>query len=226
MNPSPQIAPPPMPRAPTQPRAWRTATEAEELTRSITWLTLICRRHGTTRRKRSSISPRRSTRPIPNWNSARAYASAAIPARYALERNAWSGSGRVTHSTSCRTGHPFPSWRRYSNTPMRSGGRTAAISTARAPRWRACAELRDATKEPKFDYFKRHLDLQMQAASAWIVYGEGRNEEAVDLLRRAADAEDMLGKHPVSPGRARPGARTTGRSAPGTGPAAGSAAGV
>ena len=61
-------------------------------------------------------------------------------------------------------------------------------------------ELRDATTEPKFDYFKRHLDLQMQAASAWIAYDEGRKEEAVDLFRRAAEAEDILGKHPVSPG--------------------------
>jgi tetratricopeptide (TPR) repeat protein len=40
----------------------------------------------------------------------------------------------------------------------------------------------------------------MQAASAWVAYGEGKKEEAVNLLRRAADAEDILGKHPVSPG--------------------------
>ena len=61
-------------------------------------------------------------------------------------------------------------------------------------------QLRDATTDPKFDYFKRHLDLQMQAASAWIAYGEGKKDEAVDLLRKTAEAEDVLGKHPVSPG--------------------------
>ena len=33
-----------------------------------------------------------------------------------------------------------------------------------------------------------------------MAYGEGRKDEAIDLLRRAADAEDLLGKHPVSPG--------------------------
>ena len=32
-------------------------------------------------------------------------------------------------------------------------------------------QLRDATKDPKFDYFKSHLDLQMQAASAWVAAG-------------------------------------------------------
>jgi len=40
----------------------------------------------------------------------------------------------------------------------------------------------------------------MQAASAWILVAEGKKNEAVDLLRRAADSEDRLGKHPVSPG--------------------------
>ena len=61
-------------------------------------------------------------------------------------------------------------------------------------------QLRDATSDPKFDYFKRQLDQQMQAASAWVAYGENKKEEAVTMLRRAADAEDILGKHPVSPG--------------------------
>jgi tetratricopeptide (TPR) repeat protein len=61
-------------------------------------------------------------------------------------------------------------------------------------------QLRDATKDPKFDYFKGHLDLQMQAALAWVAASEGKKNEAVEMLRRAADAEDTLGKHPVSPG--------------------------
>jgi tetratricopeptide (TPR) repeat protein len=33
-----------------------------------------------------------------------------------------------------------------------------------------------------------------------VAYGENKKEEAVTMLRRAADAEDILGKHPVSPG--------------------------
>src|SRR5213595_4142577 len=61
-------------------------------------------------------------------------------------------------------------------------------------------QLRDATKDPKFDYFKKHLEVQMRAASAWVAYGEGKKDEAVEMLRRSADAEDVLGKHPVSPG--------------------------
>ena len=40
----------------------------------------------------------------------------------------------------------------------------------------------------------------MQAASAWVAAAEGKKNDAIDMLRRAADAEDILGKHPVSPG--------------------------
>src|SRR5207237_617175 len=61
-------------------------------------------------------------------------------------------------------------------------------------------QLQTATADPRLDYFKRHLDLQIQAASAWVTYSEGKKDEAVNLLRRVADAEDILGKHPVSPG--------------------------
>jgi tetratricopeptide (TPR) repeat protein len=34
----------------------------------------------------------------------------------------------------------------------------------------------------------------------WIAWGEGRNDEAIAFMRYAADEEDALGKHPVSPG--------------------------
>src|SRR4029453_7516852 len=61
-------------------------------------------------------------------------------------------------------------------------------------------KLSAPTKEQKFDYFKSHLDLQMQAASAWVAAAEGKKNDAIDMLRRAADSEDILGKHPVSPG--------------------------
>jgi tetratricopeptide (TPR) repeat protein len=61
-------------------------------------------------------------------------------------------------------------------------------------------QLQQGTSDPKFDYFKKHLDLQMKAASAWVAYQDGKKDEAVTLLRSAADAEDILGKHPVSPG--------------------------
>jgi len=128
-----------------------------------------------------------------------AYALAAIPSRYALERNAWSDAA----------GLRIPALPHWSSFPFLEGlieyahalgrARSGDLEGARKAMDRM-RQLRDATTDPKFDYFKRQLDQQMQAASAWVAYGEGKKEDAVNLLRRAADAEDILGKHPVSPG--------------------------
>src|SRR5213080_3630163 len=128
-----------------------------------------------------------------------AYALAAIPTRYAFERNDWASAATLT----------VPNLPHWSSFPFMEAlieyghalGRahTGDLDGARKAIARM-QQLRDATKEPKFDYFKSHLDLQMQAASAWVAAAEGKKNEAVDMLRRASDAEDILGKHPVSPG--------------------------
>jgi hypothetical protein len=135
----------------------------------------------------------------PELEFSAAYALAAIPSRYALERNAWSEAATL----------PVPALPHWASFPSFEGlieyshalGRahTGDVEGARKAIDRM-QQLRDSSTDPRLDYFKRHLDLQIQAASAWVTYSEGKKEEAVNLLRRAADAEDILGKHPVSPG--------------------------
>src|SRR5213083_1991758 len=128
-----------------------------------------------------------------------AYALAAIPTRYAFERNDWASAATLT----------VPNLPHWSSFPFMEAlieyghalGRahTGDLDGARKAIARM-QQLRDAAKDPKFDYFKSHLDLQMQAASAWVAASEGKKNEAIEMLRRAANAEDILGKHPVSPG--------------------------
>ncbi len=135
----------------------------------------------------------------PELEFSAAYALAAIPTRYTFERNDWAAAAAL----------PIPDVPHWSSFPFMEAlieyghalGRahTGDLDGARKAITRM-QQLRDATKDPKFDYFKNHLDLQMQAASAWVAAGEGRKDEAIEMLRRAADAEDTLGKHPVSPG--------------------------
>src|SRR5262249_24087991 len=122
-----------------------------------------------------------------------------IPTRYAFERNDWAAAANLA----------IPNVPHWSSFPFLEAlieyghalGRahTGDLDGARKAIARM-QQLRDATKEPKFDYFKSHLDQQMQAALAWVAAAEGKKNEAIDMLRRAADSEDRLGKHPVSPG--------------------------
>src|SRR5205807_4230366 len=118
-----------------------------------------------------------------------AYALAAIQSRYALERNDWSDAAAL----------PIPALPYWSSFPFMEAlieyghalGRahTGNLEGARKAVARM-QQLRDATKDPKFDYFKSHLDVQMQAASACVTASEGNKEQAIEMLRQAADAED------------------------------------
>jgi len=177
----------------------RDATEAEEL-HALDYMAYSYLQEGQDAKAKDIVdfvATVRKTNPALEFSAA--YALAAIPARYALERNAWSEAATL----------PVPELPHWSSFPSFEGlmeyshalGRahTGDIEGARRAIDRM-RQLRDSSKDPRLDYFKRHLDLQIQAASAWVTYSEGKKDEAVNLLRRAADAEDILGKHPVSPG--------------------------
>ena len=177
----------------------REATEAEEL-HALDYMAYSYLQEGQDAKAKEIVDFAATVRKTnPELEFSGAYALAAIPARYALERNAWAEAAalripELPHWSS----FPFmEALIEYSHALGRA--HTGDLDGARKAMDRM-RQLRDATTDPKFDYFKRQLDLQMQAASAWVAYGEGKKEDAVDLLRRAADAEDILGKHPVSPG--------------------------
>src|SRR6266536_5514467 len=123
----------------------------------------------------------------PELEFSAAYALAAIPTRYAFERNDWAAAANLS----------IPNLPHWSSFPFMEAlieyghalGRahTGDLDGARKAIARM-QQLRDATKAPKFDYFKDHLDLQMQAASAWVAASEGKKNEAIQMLRQAANA--------------------------------------
>jgi tetratricopeptide (TPR) repeat protein len=177
----------------------RDATEAEEL-HALDYMAYSYLQEGQDAKAKEIVDFAATVRKTnPELEFSGAYALAAIPSRYALERNAWSDAAALR----------VPELPHWSSFPFMEAlieyahalGRahTSDLEGARKAMDRM-RELRDATSDPKFDYFKRQLDQQMQAASAWVAYGENKKAEAVTILRRAADAEDILGKHPVSPG--------------------------
>ena len=181
----------------------RDATEAEEL-HALDYMAYSYLQEGQDAKAKDIVdfvATVRKTNPALEFSAA--YALAAIPARYALERNAWSEAATL----------PVPELPHWSSFPSFEGlieyshalgqAHTGDIEGARKAIDRM-RQLRDSSTDPRVDYFKRQLDQQIQAASAWVAYGEGKKEDAVNLLRHAADAEDILGKHPVSPGALAP----------------------
>ena len=177
----------------------RDATEAEEL-HALDYLAYSYLQQAEDAKAKEVVDLAAKVRKTnPEMEFSAAYALAAIPSRYALERNDWRSAAaleipKVPHWAS----FPFmEALIEYAHALGRA--HTGDLNGARKAIARI-KQLRDATKEAKFDYFKQHLEVQMQAASAWIAYAEGKKDEALEMLRRSADAEDVLGKHPVSPG--------------------------
>jgi len=177
----------------------RDATEAEEL-HALDYMAYSCLQEARDTEAKKIVDLTAKVRKTnPELEFSAAYALAAIPTRYAFERNDWAAAAALT----------VPDLPHWSSFPFMEAlieyghalGRahTGDLDGARNAIARM-QQLRDATKDPKFDYFKSHLDLQMQAASAWVAGSEGKKNKAIELLRQAADAEDILGKHPVSPG--------------------------
>ncbi len=177
----------------------RTAAEVEEL-HALDYMMYSYLQEGRDAQAREvleSVSSIKAT--FPELDFVGAYAMASVPARYALERNAWDEAAALKIPERAQwQRYPFvEALFEYSHAlgSLHAGDKDTARKAIERMQ-----SLHTATTEPKYDYFKKQLDLQIKAASAWLAHAEGRDDEAVAALRAAADAEDALGKAPVSPG--------------------------
>jgi tetratricopeptide (TPR) repeat protein len=59
---------------------------------------------------------------------------------------------------------------------------------------------RDALIKAKNTYWAGQVDVEVRSASAVLAQAQGRSDEALTLMRSAADLEDASDKHPVTPG--------------------------
>ena len=146
----------------------------------------------------------RGVQKIDSEQFAAAFAFAAIPARYALERRRWAEAAELDLHP------PSLSWSRFPQAESihrfaRGLGAARGGNVASAKRDLASLEaLRDAMTAAKNAYWANQAEIQRLAVAGWVARAEGRNDEAVALLRQAADREDATEKHPVTPGSIQP----------------------
>jgi hypothetical protein len=124
-----------------------------------------------------------------------AFAVAAIPARYALERGAWAeAAGLEPRPAKSPFTEGFTRFARAIGA-ARSGNPAAA--TADIER---LAALRDTMQTMKDAYWTEQLDIQRRVALAWQTFAQGQKDEGIKQLMAAADAEDATDKSAISPG--------------------------
>jgi hypothetical protein len=127
------------------------------------------------------------------------FAAAAIPARYALERAAWAEAAALDVRESPTPWADSVTWFAKGLGAARTGdtaGARAAVAKLEA--------LRDQLSAPNDAYWHGQVDIQRRGAAAWAAFAEGRTDEALSVMREAADMEDATEKAPVTPGPIKP----------------------
>jgi tetratricopeptide (TPR) repeat protein len=135
-----------------------------------------------------------------------AYAAAAIPARYALERGKWEDAARLPlHPAPADFDwKPFPEGEAVNAYARGLGAAREGNAAAAKAEIARLAGLRAAMTAQKKDYWVEQANIQVDAVTAWVARAEGRNEDALDLMRAAADREDRTEEHIMMPGRVMP----------------------
>ncbi len=131
---------------------------------------------------------------------AAAYAIAAIPARYAVERQKWAEAAALSAPPIAFPWSAFP-WTAPMITYARALGaaHTGDLAGAQAEIDKL-KTARDALIQAKNTYWAGQVDVEVRAASAVLAQAQDRSDEALTLMRSAADLEDSSDKHPVTPG--------------------------
>ncbi len=137
-------------------------------------------------------------------NFAAYYALGAIPARYALERRNWTEAAALTVSPAGLPWDRYP----YAESMTHFARAVGAARNGDVARARVAVErlqrIHQKLVDQKNAYWADQIEVQRRAAESWIARAEGRNEEAVTLMRSAADLEDSMDKSPVTPGAVLP----------------------
>jgi len=123
------------------------------------------------------------------------YALAASPARYMVERADWKGAAELpVRPTQFAHVQAMTHFARALGA-ARSGNPDAAKADIAK-----LAELRDKLRAAKDAYWAEQVDIQWQIANAWLLYAQGKYDEALAAMAAAAAAEDKTEKAPVTPG--------------------------
>jgi hypothetical protein len=123
------------------------------------------------------------------------YNFAAMPARYALERDAWSDAARLPVATG---GAPFVI--AISHFARGIGLSRSGNAAAARAELTALEAQRDELTQRGDPYWPVVVDAQHLAVAAWIEYADGGVAEALRKAERAAELEETVEKHPVTPG--------------------------
>jgi dipeptidyl aminopeptidase/acylaminoacyl peptidase len=167
---------------------------------AVDYLAYAYLQQGKIDRAREMVEKVRTVERLDNPNFAAAYALAAVPARYALERGRWAEAAALEVAPASFPWATFP----YAEAITHYARAVGAARNGDAARARQAIErlaaLHKAAVDAKIAYWPDQIEIQRRAAAGWLARAEGRGDDALRLLKEAGELEAASEKHPVTPG--------------------------
>ncbi len=127
---------------------------------------------------------------------ANTFALAAMPARYAMERQQWAEAAALQPRPAPGT----PYTEAITHFVRAVGAARAGRPIDAAADVTKLAALRDREMEMKDEYWASQVDIQRRGADAWVMFAQDRKVPAIAAMRETADMEDLTDKSAVTPG--------------------------
>src|SRR5260221_3058415 len=127
------------------------------------------------------------------------YALAATPARVAVELGNWTEASGLRVREEGTPWTQAITWTAIGVGAARSGNLELAAQAEQA-----LASLRDATAKQNNTYWSNQVEVQRREVAGWIAQTRGNSSDAIAHLRSAAELEESMDKHAVTPGPVTP----------------------
>ena len=154
---------------------------------------------GRVKQAKAVVDEMNSLPPVSGLTLTGNYATAAIPARYAMELSNWKQASELQID---KTGVPWAqaiTWMAIGVGSARSSNFERANQAEQN-----LASLRDSIAAQKNTYWANQVEVQRRAVAAWIAQQAGKPEDAVSMMRSGAELEESMDKDAVTPGALTP----------------------
>jgi hypothetical protein len=140
-----------------------------------------------------------SLRPVAGLSLTGDYASAAIPARYAIELGNWEQASQLRPLAGGVPWAQAITWAAIGVGSARSKNPERAVQAEQK-----LAALRDESARQNKSYWANQVEVERREVAAWIAEQSGKPDDAVKLAQ-AAELEESMDKAAVTPGAVTPG---------------------
>jgi len=180
-------------------RASRNGESRDQRLHALDYLEYAYLQSGQVKKAKAVLEEMNSLPSLPGITLTGNYASAAIPARYAIELAHWKEASELQARTEGTPWAQAITWMAIGVGSARSNNLERAALAEKT-----LATLRDNIAKQNNTYWSNQVEVQRREVAAWIAEQSGKHEDGLDMMRSAAELEESMDKDAVTPGAITP----------------------